>query len=163
MRILSKSNFKFILALAIGVLAVSPALSQDKPAENIQKLLEKIKEDKMLLVGVNMNFTEPEAKRFWPVYKEYQKELDSIDRRVAELIHSYATEYEANTLTEEKAEKLIENMIDVEKSESELMENFVPKLLKVLPAKKVVRYLQIESKIRSLVKYDIAGEVPLAR
>ena len=38
---------------------------------------------------------------------------------------------------------------------------FVPKLSKVLPPKKVARYLQIENKIRALVKYELAGEIPL--
>jgi hypothetical protein len=31
----------------------------------------------------------------------------------------------------------------------------------VLPERKVVRYLQIENKIRAIVKYELAGAVPL--
>jgi hypothetical protein len=33
----------------------------------------------------------------------------------------------------------------------------------VLPVKKVARYLQIENKIRALVKYDLAQGVPLVQ
>jgi hypothetical protein len=33
----------------------------------------------------------------------------------------------------------------------------------VLPVRKVVRYLQIENKIRAVVKYDIASGVPLVQ
>ena len=44
-----------------------------------------------------------------------------------------------------------------------LKKAFVPKLSKVLPGIKVARYLQIENKIRAIVKYEIAGEVPLAQ
>jgi hypothetical protein len=33
----------------------------------------------------------------------------------------------------------------------------------VLPVKKVARYLQIENKIRAVVRYDIAQGVPLVR
>jgi hypothetical protein len=36
-------------------------------------------------------------------------------------------------------------------------------LRKVLPAKKVARYLQIENKIRAVVKYDLAAVVPLVQ
>ena len=50
-----------------------PALSQDKPADNMQILLEKVKADKKLLVAANMELTESEAKGFWPVYEGYQK------------------------------------------------------------------------------------------
>ena len=38
-----------------------------------------------------------------------------------------------------------------------------PQLSKVLPVRKVARYLQIENKIRAVVKYDIASGVPLVR
>jgi hypothetical protein len=38
----------------------------------------------------------------------------------------------------------------------------VPKLAKVLPGRKVARYMQLENKVRALVRYEIAGEVPLA-
>jgi hypothetical protein len=34
---------------------------------------------------------------------------------------------------------------------------------KILPQMKVARYLQIENKIRALVKYELAGEVPLVK
>jgi hypothetical protein len=33
----------------------------------------------------------------------------------------------------------------------------------VLPVRKVARYLQIENKIRAVVKYDLASGVPLVR
>ena len=33
----------------------------------------------------------------------------------------------------------------------------------MLPVKKAARYLQIENKIRALIKYDLASGVPLVR
>ena len=39
--------------------------------------------------------------------------------------------------------------------------SFVPKLSKVLSAKQVLRYLQIENKIRAAVKYELAMAIPL--
>jgi len=40
---------------------------------------------------------------------------------------------------------------------------FVPKLNKALPARKAARYLQIENKIRAVIKYDLAAGVPLVQ
>ena len=40
---------------------------------------------------------------------------------------------------------------------------YAPKLGKALPVKKVARYLQIENKIRAVVKYDLAQGVPLVQ
>ena len=76
---------------------------------------------------------------------------------------SYAADYRANTLTDEKAKVLIDELVAIEQAEAGLKTTYVPKLSKVLPQKKVARYLQIENKIRAVVKYELAGAVPLAQ
>jgi hypothetical protein len=156
-----KATIFLTLAAAITVFVVSPAVSQDKPADNMKILRDKIKADKKLLVAANMDLTESEATGFWPVYNEYQKDLAAINKRIVKLIDSYATDYQANTFTNEKAKKLIDELVAIEKAEGGLQASYVPKLSKVLPAKKVARYLQIENKIRAVVKYDLATGVPL--
>jgi hypothetical protein len=151
-------------ALMVVVVAfVAPAMTQDKPADNMQILREKVKADKKLLVATNMQLTESEAKGFWPVYEEYQKDLAKINQRIAKMIENYAADYRTNTLTDEKAKKLIDELVAIEQAEAGLKASYVPKLSKVLPQKKVARYLQIENKIRAVVKYELAEGVPLVQ
>jgi Spy/CpxP family protein refolding chaperone len=149
------------LAAVMTILVVSPAVSQDKPADNMQILRDKVKADKKLLVAANMELTESEAKGFWPVYEKYQKDLSAINQRIASLIESYAEAYRAGNITDEKAQKLTSELVAIQKLEGGLQASYVPKLSKVLPPKKVARYLQIENKIRAAVKYDLAAEIPL--
>jgi len=153
--------FFVTLVAAVTFLGVAPVFSQDNPADNMQIVLDKLKADKKLVVATNMELTESEAKAFWPVYEEYQKELTALNQRIGKLIASYAADYNANTLTDEKAKKLTDELVAIGKAEGALPASFVPKLNKVLPPKKVVRYLQIENKIRALIKYSLAEEVPL--
>jgi hypothetical protein len=155
----------FIVTVLMAAVMAFPtsALTQDKPADNMQILREKVKADKKLLVAANMELTESEAKGFWPVYEDYQKDLTAINQRIAKLIESYAADYRANTLTDEKAKKLVDELIAIEQAETGLKASYVPKLSKVLPQKKVARYLQIENKIRAVVKYELAAGVPLAQ
>jgi polyhydroxyalkanoate synthesis regulator phasin len=158
-----KVTFLLTLAAAITILLVSPVVSQDKPADNMQILLDKVKADKKLLVAANMELTESEAKGFWPVYEGYQKDLTAINQRIGKLIESYAADYRANTLTDAKAKKLTDELVAIGKAEAELQASYVPRLSKVLPAKKVARYLQIESKIRAALKYELAANIPLVQ
>lgn len=158
-----KVMFLLTLAAAIAILAVYPAMSQDKPADEMQILREKVKADKKLLVANNLELKESEAKGFWPVYEAYQKDLTAINQRTASLIESYAAEYRANTLTDEKAQRLAAELVAIQRAEGGLQASYLPKLSKVLPAKKVVRYLQIENKIRAAVKYELAGYIPLVK
>ncbi len=151
----------FPIFMLLAIFAAQPALAGDKPASNADILLEKIKADKKLVVAANMDLTEVEAKGFWPGYEQYQKDLEKINVRTAKLITNYAKEYNANSLTDETAKKLIDEMIAIEKAEADLKKSYVPKLKKVVPMKKVARYLQIENKIRAMIKYELAGGVPL--
>jgi len=154
-------TFFLTLVAAITILVVSPVLSQEMSADNMQILRDKIKADKKLLVAANMELTASEAKGFWPVYDAYQKDLSAINQRIAKLIDSYAEDYEANTLDDKKAEKLTAELVAIEQADGGLQASYLAKLSKVLPPKKVARYLQIENKIRAAVKYELAANIPL--
>ena len=151
----------FIVLVAMLTVFIVPSMAQEKPADNMQILRDKIKADKKLIVAANMKLTESEAKGFWPVYEAYQKDFDAINQRIVKLIKSYAADDMANTLTDDKAQKLTAEFVNIQKAEAELQASYVPKLSKVLPPKKVARYLQIENKIRAVVKYEFAVNIPL--
>jgi len=158
----SKSMLTVVVA---GLLAFGSflALAQEKPADTMQILKDKVKADKKLVVAVNVGLTEAEAKEFWPVYEAYQKDLETINRRLGELLRGYAVEYRGNTLSDTKAEALLAESIAIEESEVALKKAYIPRFSKVLPAKKVARYIQIENKIRAVLKYDLAQQIPLAK
>ena len=152
------------IAMAIMMFGFAPLnAAQDKPADNMQILRDKIKADKKLVVATNMELTESEAKGFWPIYDEYQKELQKINQRLGKVVESYADDNRKKSLTDDKAKKLIDEAVSIDQAEAGLKSTFAPKLSKVLPVKKVARYLQIENKIRAVVKYDLAQGVPLVR
>ena len=154
----------FCVAVAIMWFGFVPyAVAQDKPADNMQVLRDKIKADKKLVVATNMELTESEAKGFWPIYAQYQKDLQKINQRIVNLLESYAADFRGKSLTDEKAKKLIEEAVAIEQAEANLKSAYAPKLGKVLPMRKVARYLQIENKIRALIKYELAAGVPLVQ
>jgi len=151
-------------AMAFTLFGSAPlGMAQDKPADNMQILRDKIRADKKLVVATNMELTESEAKDFWPIYEQYQKDLQKINRRMANLLESYADDFRNKSLTDEKAKKLIDEALKIDRAEADLKSTYAPKLSKALPITKAVRYLQIENKIRAVVKYDIASGVPLVR
>jgi predicted outer membrane protein len=157
-----KTTFGVIMTLTL--IGFAPlGLAQDKPADTMQILRDKLKADKKLVVAANMELTESEAKGFWPIYDEYQKDLQKLNQRIATLLDSYADDFRKKSLTDDKAKKLINDAVAIDQAEADLKSAYASKLSKVLPMRKVLRYLQIENKIRALVKYDIASGVPLVR
>ncbi len=151
-------------AVAAAAVLMSPAaFSQDKPADNMQILLDKVRADKKLLVAANMSLTEQEAAAFWPVYEAYQKDLSALNERIKGTIKSYADAYNAGAVPDATAKKLLNDALAIEDSEVDLKKSYVPKFEKVLPAAKVARYYQIENKIRSAIKAELADGIPLVQ
>ena len=153
-------------ALYIGVLALTmltsfEAVAQDKAADNMQIMLDKVRADKKLLVANNMKLTEEEAKGFWPIYDAYQKELQQLNGRLDKMLKTYADAYNKGGVSNETAKQLIDEAFSIDESELQLKRSYVPKLEKAIPTSKVARYLQLEHKIRSAVKYDLARRIPL--
>ncbi|HEX7232752.1 MAG TPA: hypothetical protein VF452_20360 [Candidatus Binatia bacterium] len=150
--------------LSLALFGFAPiVVAQDKPADNMQILRDKIRADKKLVVATNMELSEAEAKDFWPIYEQYQKDLQKINQRMANLLESYADDFRTKSLTDDKAKKLINDALAIDRAEADLKSTYAPKLSKALPIRKVVRYLQIENKIRAVVKYDLASGVPLVK
>jgi len=156
----SKNRGVFIMVLLTAIMiVVVPALAQEKPADNMQIVLEKIRADKKLLVAENMQLTEAEAKAFWPVYDQYQDELFLLRKRTAKLIKDYVDAY--GKMTNDAAKKLLDEYMTIETLGPKLRQAYLPKFRKALPEIKVARYYQIENKIQAAVMYELAAQIPL--
>jgi hypothetical protein len=165
------SIMRFIVAALLVIaggsawapLARAAEKTGDKPASNLEIIHEKLKADKKLIVSNYMELTEAEAKRFWPVYDDYQKDLQKINERLQSMLQSYAADYRNKSLTDEKAKKLLDDWIAIEQDDVKRRTAFAPKVIKALPAQKAARYLQIENEYRILLRYDLAAIVPLVQ
>jgi len=149
--------------LVLSFLFMGQVQAQEATQMNMEILKEKIKADKKLIVASNMNLTDAEAKNFWPLYDGYQKELEQINQRLITTVKSYADAYNASKgeLSNDTAKKLMTDALAIEESEVKLRQSYAAKLNKVLPFTKVARYLQIESKIRAIVRFELAAQIPL--
>jgi|SRR2546422_5783116 len=152
-----------LLGFAPLGLAQSKTAGADKPASNLEIIHEKLKADKKLIVAKYMALTESEAKKFWPVYEEYQNDLKKNNDQLLRILESYAADYKNKSLTDEKAKKLLDEWIAFEQAEGKRRSAFAPKVLQALPPKKAARYLQIENEYRILLRYDLASTVPLVQ
>ncbi len=149
-----------IIGLILSFLfVVSIAVAQDKPTDNRQILMEKIKADKKLIVAQNMKLTEAEAKAFWPLYEKYQNELFLLRVRTLKLINDYAAVYDE--MTNPIAKKLLNESMRIEELRLKLMKTYLPQFRKALPDTKVARYYQIENKINAALYDELAEKIPL--
>lgn len=161
-----------IAALSLAVLAVPVAAQEAAPGAaaaptaaadqaQMESLRKAIASDKRKIVESNLSLTEREAAAFWPVYDRYQGELATINKRIVGDVDMYASAYDSQNVTDTQAATLGNELLLVEEAELKSKRQMYRDVSAVLPPKKAARYLQIETKLRALVRYSLAEEIPL--
>jgi hypothetical protein len=151
-----------IAALALFAALLAPAVA---PAQNTyddqQQLIAQIQTDKRAVVMDAMQFTDAEAQAFSPVYDGYQAEMKTTYQAGADLLNKYAANYD--TMTDETAKAILKDWFKIRDQRNDLVEKYAKKLGKDLPPKKVLRWVQIEHKLNTLLDAETAAMIPLTK
>jgi hypothetical protein len=152
--------------LLLAALAATPVVAQTPPPARgspaaIDAVRQAVRDDKRALVGKNMQLSEAEAKKFWPVYDEYQKELEKIQQRQNRAVLDYVNQ--ESSMNDANASRIAGELLGADADERKLVDKTYKRLRSAIPVRKAVRFLQIENKIRTLQRYDTATQVPLVR
>jgi hypothetical protein len=155
-------NYLIALVLVMALIGFAGyAAAQDKPADNMDLVKEKIRTDKKLFIATNLQLTESDAKDFWPVYDAYQAQLGKLGDREIKLINEFAANYE--TMSDDVAKNLLDDSLSIDSDHLKLRQSYLSKFRGVLPDKKVARYYQLESKIDAVLEYEMARRIPLVQ
>ena len=140
-------------------LVTTSVFAQSVDEEQLSREL--INAKKKRIVSQNMKLTDQEKKLFWPLYEKYQEVLNRNNARSVILIEQYV---KANSdLTDEQATQIIKEYFDIEEERLKLQKYYAVRFGKILPAKKLVRYYQIENKLDAVIENELVNLIPLAR
>jgi len=151
------------LAIALLVTTLSPIVhAQDTGlAADEQILLKQIMTDKKAVYAQNLGLTEEESAKFWPIYDEYEAKVKKLSDRFLANLNAFAGKYD--TLGEADAAAILKEKMAIEKDRAALKQAYTKKIAKALPAKKALRYAQLETRIDLMVQRNVYGLIPLAR
>src|SRR5919107_4032154 len=93
-------------------------------------------------IAEGLRLTEKEAALFRPVYKDYESDLKRLDDARLQFVKDYSDN--SGRMTGERAGELIERRFELEGRRVELERKYFRRLHKVLPAKTVARFFQLE-------------------
>jgi hypothetical protein len=139
--------------------ASTPAGAQD--AAGAQAARADLQAERTKLVAANLQLTDAEAGKFWPLYEEYRGKQNRLDDRAIALVEDFANHYD--NLSDDKAKELIQRQLEIEKDRLKLRRDYFGKFEKVIPPKKVARYYQIERKMDATIAFEAAKAIPLAQ
>ena len=145
-----------VLALA---LSATPGRAGEAARANLDILRDTIRANRKALVAANLTLSDEEAARFWPLYDRYQADLKLVQDRAVKIIEDYTASF--NNLSDDKALKLADDWLSAEGDRVKVRRTYLDQFAKVLPGRKVVRFYQIENKMDAVLRYDLAGQIPV--
>ena len=151
------------LLLAVAVIASPLARAQDAGGgvTDLAALRTAVQADKKAFVASTLQLGDAEAKKFWPIYADFQRDLDAADRQRTRALEGVIALNKP--MSELYARNLARDLMAADEAERRARRTMQNRVLKALPATKAVRYVQLESKIRAVYAYDVAATIPLVR
>jgi len=139
-----------ITLLSLLLVSSSVILAQP-PGGRLEERKEEIDAMKIGFLTKRLNLTSEEAKVFWPVYNQYQDELENL--RKSRRGERKETKDDFSNMTDKDVEKVVDGEIAFRQQELDIMKKYHAQFKQVLPIKKVaILYRTEEDFKRELLK-----------
>lgn len=145
--------------LSLGAAPASVEAAAESMSESDFELMRSdIRTKKAAMIAERMKFTDQEAAGFWPVYRQYEADLAAINDKKVSIMKEYVSRHQS--LNDTQAKQLVEDVFDVDQKTLDLRRKCFAALQKTLPAKTIVRWLQLERRLQLLVDAQLAKDLP---
>jgi ribosome-binding ATPase YchF (GTP1/OBG family) len=124
------------------------------PNQDIELQKTNLRSQKKLIVAANMDLTDAEAEKFWPVYNRYAEDLGkTYDTKMA-----LAQEYlETNQeISGDQAESYLRRRAAVEEEVMQLRLQYLPEFRKVLTGRETALFYQIDWRLDLMINLQLA-------
>ena len=175
---MNRETFLVITLMFVALAATSSALAQNSssakknaaksstaddasklnPNDFIELLRKDIRSQKKQIIAENMDLSDAEAEKFWPVYDRYAAELSRIYDTKLALLNDYAENY--SSMTGEQAENYIRKRAEVEQSTMQLRLKYIPAFRKVLSGRETALFYQLDWRLGLAIDVELV-QVPL--
>ena len=122
--------------------------------EDIKLFRKNLQSERKQIVAANMNLTDAEAQKFWPVYDQYTADLAKFNDTKAALIKNYLQT--VDTMSGEQAMSYVQKRADIEESIMQLRLKYIPAFRKVLSDRHTALFYQIDWRISLITDLQLA-------
>jgi hypothetical protein len=127
----------------------------DNPAQSvtdqdIDLLRKDVRSQKKQIIASNLQLTDQEAVKFWPLYDQYTADLVKIND---------ASNY--STLTDDQATGLVRKMLGVDQLVAELRLRYISLFNNVIPGRKTAVFFQLDRRLVMLIDLQLASQIPM--
>ena len=118
-----------------------------------------IEANELKVVSEVLQLDDAEAGKFWPVFKEYDAELDNLDAIRIQLMRDYIKNYAQ--MTDEKANDLAMRSFELQGQRNDLKRKYYEKMKAATSAITAARFFQVENQIETLENLQVQSMLPV--
>lgn len=147
---MNKISFSVLLMLFLSVQLLAQPGNGDKK--------EKIAAAKIAFITKELNLTPQEAQVFWPVYNQFQNEMESLNKkRKSELMNA---KNNIDAMSDADVAKVIDNEFGYQQQELDLKRKYNEEFKKALSVKKVAKFWVAEQKFKLFLLKQLKEQSP---
>ena len=155
-RLLPCAGFFLFAFLVIPVLISGQ--EKDDLNTSIEALRADAKADKAAIINEAMQLQDPELTKFREVYRDYEKELASLNDRLIKLVKTYSSEF--GSIDNAKAEALSKTSFDIQAQRIDLKRKYYPRFAKATSSLTAAKFFQLEHRFDVMLDLQLASELP---
>jgi hypothetical protein len=149
----------FVIAIVLFLFG-QPARAQSTHADDLQieALRADLKADKAQIVEQAMKLKPSESNAFWGVYKDYEKEVSTVNDDLVQLVKEYAEKF--GSISDEDARTLTMKVFDFEIKKANLKKKYFPIFSKATSSLTAAKFFQVEHRLELLFNLKLSSELP---
>jgi hypothetical protein len=151
-----KKQLITLLLFILPALMYYAAQGQTTPPNNGVKRSEKIDALKAAFITKQVDLTPAEAEKFWPVYNEYQNEIQALNQ--SRLANTNNAKPDIDNMSDADVNKMIENELGYEQQQLDIRKKYVAQFEKVLSVKKVAKLFQAEKDFKLYLLHQMSHQ-----
>ena len=162
---MSQVNFRSISAAIVLCLAMTFAPNveaQQSFRDSMVQAQKLIRSGTRQILKDELHLDEQEQTAFWALYDEYDAELRKIGATYIDAVTEFVDLYQAGALTDDDADRLLDTYFDIRIAISQLRQGYLGEFREILSGVQVMRFYQLENKVRAEVNAALALAIPLA-
>jgi hypothetical protein len=122
-------------------------------------LHENVSDQKEQVVALILSLNEADAAKFWPIYSQYEADLNKLNATAASSIDLYVNN--AGHLSDQQADQVVHSQAQFQSQRAELLGKYYGRVKDALGPEKAVLFYEAESQLLSLSDLERSSKLPV--
>jgi len=116
---------------------------------------------KVDLINEVMQLSPAESAKFWPIYRNYEKELATLGDQRVEMTKTFVRAFSDKTLNDQTAGTLSDQWFKFENQRLDLLQKYYKRIADEVSPVRAAQFVQIENRVGMVVDISLASQLPL--